>query len=97
MNLRKRIISLLSACVLIGTVVLEGCRKPDTYRPVYYPDKDNLSIYSRGPSFDGLAQARQWAEDQRRQRRDANWTYEVGKNCRPFQDSDLEVCEETVR
>ena len=74
-----------------------ACVKQDTYRPVYYPDNDNLSVYTRGPKFDNIAQARQWANDQHRQRRDANWTYEIGKNCKPFKDSDIEICEETLK
>ena len=56
----------------------------------------NLSAYTRGPAFENLAQARQWVEDQNRQRQDPNWTYEIGKNCRPFEDTDIEVCDETV-
>ena len=64
---------------------------------MYYPDRNDLSTYARGPAFDNLAQARQWAEDQNGQRLDPNSTYEVGKNCRPFESSDIEVCEETLR
>ena len=79
------------------TLIAIACTKQDTYRPVYYPNKDNLTVYSRGPAFDNLAQAKQWTQDQNRQRRDQNWTYEIGKNCKPFEDSDIEVCEETLR
>jgi hypothetical protein len=80
------------------TLIALACGKRDTYRPVYYPDKGDLTIYTRGPAFDNLAQARQWAQDQQKQRRDPDWDYEVGKNCRPLRaDSDIEVCEETLR
>jgi hypothetical protein len=76
---------------------LAGCT-PDSFRPIYYPNAGDLLTYTRGPQLDNLAQARQWAQDQAEQRRDANWDYEVGVNCRPFSDeSDLEVCEDTVR
>lgn len=85
------------AVFLAGAISIIGCARGDTYRPVYYPDRSDLSTYTRGPAFDNLAQARQWAEDRNRQRRDPNWTYEVGKNCRPLESSDIEVCEETLQ
>jgi hypothetical protein len=78
------------------TVVAGACGK-DTYRPVYYPNKDNLADYTRGPSFANLAQARQWIEDQHARRRDTNWDHEIGKNCRPYQDTDVEICKETLK
>ena len=82
---------------LLAALSLPGCGSPDTFRPIYYPAASNLLEYTRGPSFDNLAQARQWVEDQGRQRGDPNSTYEIGKNCRPFGDSDVEVCEETLQ
>ena len=86
-------------CIASTTILLNvlACSKPDSYRPVYYPDQQNLSVYTRGPTFDNVAQARQWAEDQHRQRRDPNWTYEIGKNCKPFENSDIDVCEATLK
>ena len=89
----KYALVILFAVLMISSF---GCGEKDTYRPVYYPDKDNLSVYTRGPKFDNLAQARQWANDQHGQRRNVNWTYEIGKNCKPFEDSDIEICEETL-
>ena len=88
--------AIIALCLLLLAAL--ACAKKDTYRPIYYPDKGNLTFYTRGPAFDNLAQARQWAEDQHRQRRDPNWDYEVGKNCRPLRaESDIEVCEETLK
>ena len=58
--------------VAVGFVQILGCGRADTYRPVYYPDGGNLSAYTRGPAFENLAQARQWVEDQNRQRQDPN-------------------------
>jgi len=89
--------SIRLAFLLAGAISIFGCGRGDAYRPVYYPDRNELSAYTRGPAFDNLPQARQWAEDQQRQRRDQNWTYEIGKNCRPFENGDIEVCEETLR
>jgi hypothetical protein len=87
----------IAALFMLALTAL-ACGKKDTYRPIYYPDRSNLTVYTRGPTFDNLAQARQWAQDQHQQRRDPNWDYEVGKNCRPLRDdSDMEVCEETLR
>ena len=74
-----------------------GCSAGDSYRPVYYPDAVDLSTYTRGPSFDNAAQARQWVQDQRRQRRDPNFSYEIGLNCHPFENTDIEVCKETMK
>ena len=91
-RIRLAVLALCTAALIVSSCSMKG-----TYRPVYYPDSGNLTNTTRGPTFDNLAQARQWAEDQRRQRRDPNWTYEIGKNCKPFQDTDMEVCEETLR
>jgi hypothetical protein len=79
--------------VCVATACSLGCSKPDSYRPVYYPDAVDLSTYTRGPAFDNFAQANQWVADQARQRNTPNWTFEIGKNCRPFEGSDIEVCE----
>jgi hypothetical protein len=62
--------------VCVATVCSLGCSKPDSYRPVYYPDAVDLS---RGPAFDNVAQANQWVPDPARQRRDPNWTSEIGR------------------
>ena len=89
-----------STVLILSFLMFTGaaCARKDTYRPIYYPDKDNLTVYTRGPAFDNLTQARQWARDQHQQRGDSNWDYEVGLNCRPFdKDTDLEVCKETLR
>ena len=81
----------------IAAIVLLGCEPRDTFRHVFYPNRGDLTIYTRGPSFDNLAQARQWVSDHRRRRRNEYSTYEIGKNCEPFGDSDIEVCEETLK
>ena len=74
-----------------------ACAKK-VYHPIYYPDKNNLTVYTRGPSVENLAQARQWVQDQHGQRRDPDWDYEVGVNCRPLSDdSDMEICQETLK
>jgi hypothetical protein len=86
-----------SICALVAVALSFGCSKPDSYRPVYYPSAADLTTYTRGPAFDNLAEARQWVKDQRRQRQDVGATYEIGKNCHPFQDTDIEVCKETLR
>lgn len=83
--------------LIMITAGITACKKSDSFRPVYYPSQNDLTVYTRGPSFDNKEQAKQWAEDQHRQRRDLGWTYEIGKNCRPLQDSDMEVCEETLQ
>lgn len=83
------------ALTLACLVLAIGCGGRDTYRPFYYPDRNNLVIYTRGHAFDSLAEARQWVEDQARQRRDTDWDYEIGLNCRPSS-GDIEICEETL-
>ena len=86
----------LSAFVIVLAANLSACAA-DTYRPFYYPDAADLTVYTRGPVCDNLAQARQWAEDQHRQRQDASWTYEIGRNCKPLDDTDMVICQETVK
>jgi hypothetical protein len=69
----------------------------DSYRPIYYPNGADLTKYTRGPFCTNAAQARQWAKDQAEQRRDPDWTYEIGKNCKPYGDTDIEICAETFK
>jgi len=71
--------------------------KHDIYRPVYYPDKYNLTNYIKGPDFSSLEDAREWAYELNRQRGDQDWDYEIGKNPKPSKYGDIEICEETLR
>lgn len=75
--------------LLIPLVIVAFACGGDTYRPIYYPNENDLSKYTRGPAFANIEQARQWVEDQRQQRPSYNWTYEIGKNCRPHGDTDV--------
>lgn len=72
-------------------------KKDDTYRPVYYPDKNNLANYIRGPEVTTLDEARDWVYERNRIRGDIDWDYEIGKNCKPSKYGDIEICEETLR
>jgi hypothetical protein len=81
----------------IAMALLTGCENKDTYRPVFYPNKSDLTNYERGPKFDNLAQARQWVDQKLTGCTAGTWDYEIGKNCKPFEDSDIEVCEETLK
>ena len=69
----------------------------DTYRPVYYANKYDLTKYIRGPRFPTLEEAREWVGDEQASRGDSDWTYEIGKNCRPSDFGDIEICEETIK
>ena len=89
--------TILRAFLILVMTALLGCEQRDTYRPVYYPDQGNLTTYTRGPKFDNVAQARQWANDHHRQSRHPNWDYEIGKNCKPFENTDIEICAETLK
>ncbi len=71
--------------------------KGDVYRPVYYPNKNDLTKYLRGPRFGSLEEARQWVRDQHASGLDPDWDYEIGKNCRPSDFGDIEICEETTK
>jgi hypothetical protein len=84
--------------VLIGIAIwfFWGEAKTDTYRPVYYPDKNNLTQYIKGPKFSSLDEAREWIYQQSGARQDEDWDYEIGKNCKPSKYSDIEICEETL-
>lgn len=71
--------------------------KSDTFRPIYYPDKNDLTEYIRGPKFSTLENAREWVYEQNRQRGDKNWDYEIGKNPKSSKYGDIEICEKTLR
>lgn len=86
---------LLIAAVICYFLFFHG--KRDTYRPVYYPDKHNLTNYIKGPDFSFLEDAREWVYELNQQRRDQHWDYEIGKNPKPSKYGDIEICEETLR
>jgi hypothetical protein len=69
----------------------------DTYQPFYYPNRSDLTRYTRGPVCDGAAEARLWIREQAAQRRDSEWDHEIGKNCQPQRDTDLLICEDTFK
>ena len=81
--------------VLLAVACLTSCK--DIYKPVYYPNKDDLTKYIRGPEFVRIEDARNWVYEQNKIRGDQNWDYEIGKNPRPSKYGDIEICEETLK
>jgi hypothetical protein len=69
----------------------------DTYRPIYYPDRNNLTEYIKGPKFSSIEDAREWVYEKNEQRRDQNWDYEIGKDPKLSKYADIEICEETLQ
>jgi hypothetical protein len=94
----KEEIKQVGTIILIGIAIwfFWGKAKTDIYRPIYYPDENNLTQYIRGPEFSSLDEAREWIYQQNETRQDKNWDYEIGKNCKPSKYGDIEVCEETL-
>ena len=83
--------------ILVGLLFIGGCWKKDIYRPYYYPDKDDLTKYIKGPDFSSPEEAREWIYEQNEIRGDQSWDYEIGKNPKPSKYGDIEICEETLR
>lgn len=67
-----------------------------TYRPIYYPDRSDLTTFIKGPEFSSIEEAREWVNDQGLRRGDRDWDYEIGKNCKSS-NYGVDVCEETVK
>jgi hypothetical protein len=87
----------LTTLILVGMSFFGGCKKSDIYRPYYYPDKNDLTKYIKGPDFSSLEEAREWVHELNKQRGDRQWDYEIGKNPRPSKYGDVEICEDTLR
>jgi len=87
------------ALLLVASILLLpfGCVRKDTYQPTYYPNRNDLTDYTRGPVFDSLDDARTWAYEENERRGDRNWDYEIGKNCKRSDFGDVQVCEETLK
>jgi len=82
--------------IVVVLLFIGGCWRKDTYRPIYYPDRNDLTKYVKGPEFFSLDEAREWVYEQKGIREDTNWDYEIGKNCKPSKYGDIEICEETL-
>ena len=89
------VIGVVLVVLLLG--FLFWTAKKDVYRPVYYPDKNDLTRYRRGPKFHSLDEAREWVYELNRQCADQDWDYEIGKNPKASKYGDIEICEETLK
>lgn len=86
-----------SVVIVLGLLLIGGCWKKNIYRPCYYPNKNDLTQYIKGPDFSSLDEARDWVYEQNELRHDENWDYEIGKNPKPSKYGDIEICEETLQ
>ena len=75
-------------------LLLSGCKK--TYEPVYYPSKDDFTVYLEGPLYYSAEDAREWIYEQNEARQDKEWDYEIGVNCKRDKYGFM-VCEDTIR
>jgi hypothetical protein len=84
----------LSVFGLLGVFFLF---KRDTWIGFYYPDRDNLFLYTQSPEFDSLEECRQWVDTQIYiyNPSDNNYDYECGRNCK-LQENGLYLCKETT-
>ena len=91
----NKVVWLVLILLFLGVWLYYG--KRDIYRPVYYPNKHDLTNYILGTKFSSLEDAREWVYQQNKLRGDQDWDYEIGKNPKPSKFGDIEICEETLR
>ncbi len=58
---------------------------------------EKYRLTGEGPVFYSAEKAREWIFEQKNNRSDTNWDYEIGVNCKPFKNTDVKVCEETIK
>jgi hypothetical protein len=92
--MKNKVIVWLAASALI-IMFLQGCKT--IYRPYYYPNKNDLTICIKGPDLSSADEARSWINALHDKRKDENWDYEIGKNPRPYENTDLDICSETFK
>jgi len=90
---------ILFAVIILGIYTLVQSTPNENWQPVYYPNTENLSIYSYGPVLDTLEQCRGWinAESMKRSQEFGEFDYECGLNCKYDMIYDLQICEETLQ
>src|SRR3989344_685071 len=85
--------------IVIAAIVYVVFFSSEKWQGFYYPD-GCLSCeedYIFSPTFEGLDQCRDWAEDLKSRRSNSNDLYECGKNCKLLADgSGMYLCKETV-
>jgi hypothetical protein len=84
--------------VLFATVLATGCRAEDRWSGFVYPFRSDLTKHGTTGEFPTLESCR--AEALATMERNG-WTesgeYGCGLNCRPWNDSDMMICEKTER
>jgi hypothetical protein len=53
--------------------------------------------YKQSPELDSLEQCREWVENVSGGRKDADFDYECGKDCKLSQTGDSYICDETLK
>ena len=82
---------------LFGILGIFFLLKKDNWTGFYYPDRNNLFLFTQSPEFSSLEECRDWVNTQIYiyNPYDLNYDYECGKNCK-LQESGLYLCDETT-
>ena len=91
----KKVIVLI--LIVAGVVFLFNLFKKDQYIGFYYPDAGNLINDIQSPTtFDSIDVCRNWIYSVANDRKDGNYDYECGKNCKLQNGQKPYICEETL-
>ncbi len=83
--------------ILLFAFVVFNIFKKDKFIGFYYPDINNLTNDIQSPTvFDSLDSCRNWVYSIAGSRKDENYDYECGKNCKLQNGQKPYVCEETL-
>lgn len=78
--------------------VLVGCNNPDNWTAFYYPQKDDLSIYTKQSGLIDFEACRDYIWNLSEERdADGEYDYECGKNCELDLALETYICEETIK
>lgn len=66
----------------------------DKWTGFYYPDRDDLSEYTKSQTFGSLSECIAWTDD--KSEGNTNAQTECGKGCKYKEQWDIYVCKETI-
>lgn len=85
--------------VCASATQLAGLFWSDKWLGFYYPNKSDLTEYTKSGSLSSIEECRAWINDQRASRNAVPGAddYECGLNCKAMQGTDMMMCDRTER
>lgn len=89
----------IGGAVSISILALLGAGCNPKWIGFYYPDPINKIVYDQSPEFATLEECRNWVENRRllQNKREGEYDYECGSDCKYKPEAEYYVCEDTVK